>query len=433
MWMEDVTADRALTWVREQNAVTKAELEASPDYAPIHNRLLSIYDSNERIPYVTKRGAYYYNFWRDADHVRGVWRRTSPAQYRKKDPAWETVLDLDALAASEKENWVWKGEQFVYPDYDRALLNLSRGGGDSVVVREYDLGAKAFVKDGFVLPEAKSQITWRDRDSVYVGTDFGPGSMSDSGYPRFVKLWQRGTSLDKAQVVYECQKSDVAAGGFVSDEPGFHREFIHRDITTFSGEDFLIDGGKLVKIDIPSDANFGSFRDQLTVTLRTDWTVGGKTYPSGAMLAIAWDKFLGGGRDFAVLFHPGPRVALADASSSRHHIIVNELDSVRNKLYVLTPQADGTWSRVPLPAPEFGTISAEAAEPESDEYFLTVTDFLTPSSYYLGTVGSADRTLLKQLPAFFKAEGLEVSQHEAISKDGTRVPYFQVSREGPRS
>jgi prolyl oligopeptidase len=430
LWMEDVTGERALSWVREQNAVSKAELESSPDFEPIHKRLLSIYDSHERIPYVMKRGAYYYNFWRDADHVRGVWRRTSPAEYQKKDPAWETVLDLDALAAQEKENWVWKGDQFAYPDYDRALINLSRGGGDSVVVREFDVREKAFVKDGFTLPEAKSQIAWKDRDSVYVGTDFGADTMTDSGYPRIVKLWQRGTPMDKAQLVYECQKSDVGAGGYVSDEPGFHREFIHRGITTFSGEDFVVDGGKLVKLDIPADADFGSFRDQLTVTLRTDWAVGGKTYPSGALLAIAWDKFLSGGRDFAVLFHPGPRVALADVSYTRHHLIANELDNVRNKLYVLTPQSDGTWSRVPLEAPEFGTISAQAAEPESDEFFLTVTDFLTPSSYYLGSIGSPERTLLKQLPAFFNAEGLEVTQHEAVSKDGTRVPYFQVAKKG---
>jgi prolyl oligopeptidase len=429
-WMEDVSGDKVLAWVREQNAVTKAELEASPDFDPIHKRLLSIYDSNERIPYVTKRGAYYYNFWRDSGHVRGIWRRTSPAEYRKKEPTWETVLDLDALAASEKENWVWKGELFVYPDYDRALINLSRGGGDSVVVREFDVRLKDFVKDGFSLPEGKSQVAWRDRDSLYVGADFGPGTLTDSGYPRIVKLWRRGTPIEKAQLVYECPQTDVSATGYASDEPGFHREFIHRSITFFSGEDYLVDGAKLVKLDIPADSQLGSFRDQMTLTLRTDWSVGGATYPSGAMIAIPWDKFLSGGREFAVLFHPGPRVALADASFTRHFIITNELDNVRNRLYVLAPQADGTWSRTPLPAPEYGTTAAEAAEPESDEYFMTTTDFVTPSSYYLGTVGTPDRELLKQLPAFFNAEGLEVSQHEAVSKDGTKVPYFQVSRKG---
>jgi len=430
LWMEDVTGDKALAWVRDQNAITKAELEASPDFDPIHKRLLSIYDSHERIPYVVKEGAYYYNFWRDADHVRGVWRRTSPAEYQKKDPAWETVLDLDALAASEGENWVWKGDQFDYPDYDRALVNLSRGGGDSVVVREFDVVSKTFVKDGFVLPEAKSQVAWRDRDTLYVGTDFGAGSLTDSGYPLQVRVWTRGTPLDKAETVFTGQKADVASAASVDDEPGFHREFIQRSITFFTYEQYLVDAGKLIRLDVPADAQAGSFRDQMMVTLRTDWTVGGRTYPAGALIAIPWDKFLSGGRDFAILFHPGPRVALASTGSTRHHIIVNELDNVRNKLYILTPQEDGTWSREPLPAPEFGTISADGTDPASDDFFMTVTDFLTPSSYYIGTVGVPGRTLLKQLPAFFKADGLEVSQHEAISKDGTHVPYFQVSRKG---
>jgi prolyl oligopeptidase len=338
------------------------------------------------------------------------------------------VLDLDALAAAEKENWVWKGALVRFPDYTRCLVRLSRGGGDAVVVREFDLGTKAFVPDGFVLPEAKTDIAWRDRDSVYVGTDFGADSLTDSGYPRLVKLWARGTPLGKASPVFEAKKTDVEAGVSVSDEVGFHREFVHRGITTFTSENFLVDQGVLVRLDVPSDANIDSFRDQFIVTLRTDWTVGGRTYPSGALLAIPWDKFLAGGRDFAVLFHPGPRVALAEVGYTRHFAIVNELDNVRNRLYVVAPQADGTWSRVRLEAPEFGTISAEGVAPESDDYFMDVTDFLTPSSLYFGTIGTPERVLLKQLPSFFNTEGLAVSQHEAISKDGTHVPYFEVGR-----
>jgi prolyl oligopeptidase len=429
-WLEDVDGARPLEWVRAQNAVSQRELEASPDFAVLHDRLLAIYDSRERIPYVEKHGDFYYNFWQDAQHVRGIWRRTSPAEYRKSDPAWEAVLDLDALAAKENEKWVWKGAQVRYPDYTRALVHLSRGGGDAVVVREFDLGAKAFVGDGFALAEAKSTVAWRDRDSIYFATDFGADSMTDSGYPRIVKLWTRGAPLDRAPVVFECTKGDVGSRAYVSNMPGFHREFIVREITAFTSENFLVDGGRLVRIDIPADADFENFRDQLVVKLRTDWSVGGRTYPSGALMAIPWEKFLGGGRDFAVLFHPGPRVALAEYGATLHHLIVNELDNVRNRLYVQTPQADGTWARAPLPAPEFGTTSAEPAEPESDDYFLGATDFLTPSSYYLGTVGSPERTLLRQLPSFFSAEGLEVSQHESVSKDGTRVPYFQVGRKG---
>jgi prolyl oligopeptidase len=428
LWLEDITGARALGWVHEQNAITQRALESSPDFRPIYDRLLAIYDAKERIPYVRKHGAYYYNFWRDARHVRGLWRRASLVEYQKQDPAWETVLDLDALAAAEKENWVWKGAEVRYPDYTRALVLLSRGGADAVVTREFDLAGKAFVPDGFALPEAKSSVVWRDRDSLYVATDFGKDTLTDSGYPRIVKRWTRGTPLDRAETVFTGRPGDLASSPIVSDEPGYHRELIECELTTFTSDKYLIDGGRLVRLELPADTQFDTFRDQLLVTLRTDWTVAGRTYPSGALLAIAWDKFLAGGRDFAILFHPGPRLALAEFNATRHHLIVNELDNVRNRLYLQTPQPDGTWSRVPLPAPEFGTISAEGVEPESDDYFLDVTDFLTPSSLYLGAIGAPDRVLLKQLPAFFSAQGLAVSQHEAVSRDGTRVPYFQVGK-----
>jgi prolyl oligopeptidase len=430
LWLEDVTGERALGWVEGQNASTRRELEASADFEPIRARLLSIYDSKEKIPLATKAGAYYYNFWKDAQHVRGIWRRTSPEEYRKKDPAWETVLDLDKLASDEKENWVWNGEETRYPDYTRSLVHLSRGGGDADVVREFDLVAKAFVKDGFTLPEAKSNIAWRGADSVFVGTDFGAGSMTDSGYARLIRSWQRGTPLGAATLVLEGGKADVTTSAFSSDEPGFHREFVVRRVTFFTSENYLVRNGGLVRLDIPADADFGTFREFLTVTLRRGWAVAGKTYPPGAMLAIPWETFLAGGRNFAVLFNPRERVSLAGAAYLRNHIIINELDNVRNRLYVMEPGRDGTWTRTALPAPEFGAVRAWAVERESDDYFLLVTDFLTPSSLFRGSVGSESRVLLKQLPGFFSTEGLEVSQREAVSKDGTRVPYFQVSRKG---
>ncbi len=429
-WLEDVTGEKQLAWAREKNAITQRELEASPDFKPIHDRLLAILDSKARIPAVSKRGEFYYNFWRDADHVRGIWRRTSLAEYRKAEPTWEIVLDLDALATAEKENWVWKGANFLYPTYDRVLLDLSRGGGDATVVREFDVTTKSFVKDGFVLAEAKSNVDWRNRDSVYVGTDFGAGSMTTSGYPRVVKEWKRGTPLADAKVIFEGESTDVSSSGFTTDEPGFHREFIQRTPAFFREISYLRTGDKLTQLDLPDDVNMGTFREFITVELRSDWKVGGKTYAAGALLATPWEKFLAGGRDFAVLFAPGARISLAGHSHTRHSIIVNELDNVRNKLYVRTPQADGTWSRTPLTAPEFGTTAASAVDNETDDYWLSVSDFLTPSSLYLGTLGKTERELLKQLPAFFKTDGLAVSQHEAVSKDGTRVPYFQVARKG---
>jgi prolyl oligopeptidase len=432
LWLEDVTGERALAWVREQNAQSTKELEASPDFEPIRQRLLSILDSKERIPYVAKHGAYYYNFWRDEKNVRGVWRRTSLAEFKKAEPAWETVLDLDKLASLEKENWVWKGYDVLYPTYDRCLVSLSHGGADASVVREFDLNDKEFVTNGFYLPEAKSHVAWRDRDALYVGTDFGPGSMTDSGYPRIVKEWRRGTPLSAAKFVFEGKAEDVSVDASVDHDHGHTYDFIHRGVTFFTSEEYVRRGDNWVKLDKPADATVGTFEDQLVLRLRSDWTVGDKTYPAGSLLAADFDGYLKGDRKFETLFAPTERKSLAATSETKHYLIVNELENVRNRLYVLQHK-DGKWTRVPLETPAFGSVGVSGIDPdESDDYFMTVTDFLTPSSLYLGALGRGEREKLKTLPAFFKADGLEISQHEATSKDGTRVPYFQVSRKGLR-
>jgi prolyl oligopeptidase len=430
LWLEDVTGEKALAWVREQNAASTRELEKAPGFESTRKRILEVLDSKEKIPFVSKHGAYYYNFWRDEKSVRGLLRRTTFNEYRKKEPAWETVLDLDQLATKEKENWVWKGYAVLYPTHDRCLVNLSRGGADAMVVREFDLKSKEFVPNGFYLPEAKSDVDWRDRDTLYVGTDFGPGSLTDSGYPRIVKEWKRGTPLADAKTVFEGKREDVSCSAGVAHDHGRTYEFIHRAPTFFTGEDFLRRGDEWVKIEKPNDARVGTFMDQILITLRSDWTIGTKTWPAGAMLAMGLEDFLKGKRDFQPLFEPNPRKSLAGASDTKNYLILNELDQVRNRLYVLQLK-DGKWTREPLAAPEFGSIGATGIDPdESDDYFMTVTDFLTPTTLYYGAIGKPDRDQIKQLPAFFNAKGLEISQHEALSKDGTKVPYFQVARKG---
>ena len=431
LWLEDVEGAKPLEWVEAQNKVSLAELTAAPGYQALYDRLLAINDSRARIPAVVKRGAFYYNFWQDKTNPRGLWRRTTPEDYRNDNPKWETVLDLDALARDEKQNWVWSAPVPLYPNYDRYLLRLSRGGGDATVVREFDLATKTFVKaQPFDLPEGKNSVTWLDRDTLFVGTNFGPGALTDSGYPRTVKLWRRGTALADAPLVFAGDATDVAVNGYVTNEPGYHREFIRRAITFYTSETYLHEAGKLTKLELPLDAQPGTYRDQITVELRSAWTTGGRTYPAGALLAMNYARFLKGERDFAFLFTPGPRTSLVGTSDTRNHLIVNELDNVRNRLYTLTLRADGGWQRTPLAAPAFGTVSANAVDSdESDEFFLSVTDFLTPSTLAIGTIGHDARTVLKQLPGFFDKTGLAITQHEALSKDGTRVPYFQVARE----
>jgi prolyl oligopeptidase len=428
LWLEDVTGEKALEWARARNAESTRVLETG-DFAALEKRLLDILDSDARIPYVRKLGPWYYNFWRDAKNPRGLWRRTTLEAYRKEHPTWETVIDLDALGAAEKENWVWHGAECLKPEYKRCLVQLSRGGADADVVREFDLEAKAFVKDGFFVPESKNNVGWLDADTLYVGTDFGPGSMTTSGYPRIAKIWKRGTPLGQGETVFEGKDDDMAVGAFRDHTKGFVRDFVNRQITFYTSERFLLRDGKLVKIEKPDSANVFVHRDLILLRLRDDWTVGGKTHPAGALLAADFEGFLKGERRFDVLFEPTERKSLAGFSPTLNHVLINELDNVKNRVYLLT-RKDGQWTRAPLPGmPEFGTVDADAVDDEeSDDYFMIVTDYLTPTSLFLGTVGKGAPEKLKQLPAFFDAKGLAVSQHEVASKDGTKIPYFQVSR-----
>jgi prolyl oligopeptidase len=298
------------------------------------------------------------------------------------------------------------------------------------VVREFDINARQFVTNGFYLSEAKSQVDWRNRDVLYVGTDFGPGSLTDSGYPRLVKEWKRGTALAQATLLFEGKAADVSVDAEVIHDHGYTYEFIRRGVTFFTSEEYLRRGDEWVKINKPADATVSTFADQLLLRLRSDWTVDGKTYASGALLATPLEPYLQGQSRFEAFFTSTERKCLSGKSETKHYLLLNELDNVRNRLYVLEHK-EGRWTRTPLEAPAFGSIGISGVDPdESDDYFMTVTDFLTPSSLWFGAIGSKDREQLKTLPQFFNAEGLEISQHEATSKDGTKAPYFQVSRKG---
>ena len=430
LWLEDVDSERALGWVAARNADTEAELTAAPGYAPLRTRLKTILDSKDRIPYVRKHGDRFYNFWRDAGHERGIWRRTLLAEYRKPEPQWETVLDLDRLARDEGENWVWAGATFLKPHGERCLVSLSRGGGDAHVVREFDLEKMAFVEEGFVLPEAKGSMAWIDRDTLFVATDFGPGSMTSSGYPRVVKEWRRGTVLPDALPVYEAEPDDLSASAWFDYTPGHERQFVQRQTGFYSSELFVRDpaAGTLVKVGKPDDADAFTVRDQLLIQLRSDWQAGAATWPQGALLAIGFARFLDGDRGFSALFLPSDTTSLDGIAVTRDAILLTVLDKVKNRIVELR-HADGAWQRREVATPGMGALGVTGVdELESSDYFLTVTDFLTPSSLYLARAGTDERELLKSMPAFFDASPYAVSQFEAVSRDGTRVPYFVVMR-----
>ncbi len=429
LWLEEVMGEKAITWVKEQNAKSQKEIEAHPQFASIRDKVLDVVNSRERIPFVQKRGEWFYNFWQDRNNIRGVWRRTTLAEYKKAEPKWEAVLDLDQLAKDEKENWVWRGSSCLYPDYNKCMISLSRGGADAVVIREWDMAGKAFVKGGFELKEAKGSVDWIDANTLFVQTDFGAGSQTKSGYARIVKMWKRGTPVGDAKTVYEGTVDDISVSANQTEQKGYPtRQFVRRGVTFFTTETYALEGGKLNKIDIPADANFGSFRDWMSVRLKSAWTVGGKTYKQGSLLAIPYEKFMKGDRNFDVLFEGGDRKSLAGLAVTKNYIIINELDNVKNKLVELTYK-DGKWNRRPVAMPGLGTVGVTAIDADdSDDYFMTLTDFLTPSTLMLAKGGTDSRERLKSLPAFFDATPYKVEQFEVASKDGEKIPYFVIMR-----
>ena len=432
-WLEEVLGDKALEWVKARNAIVQNRMEGEPSFEKLRSDLLEILDSNARIPFVSKRGEYYYNFWRDKTNERGLWRRTTLEEYRKAEPKWEVVLDLDALGKTENENWVWKGASLLRPDYQRALITLSRGGADANITREFDLKTRSFVADGFKLPESKGSVSWIDIDHLFVSTDFGDASMTDSGYPRMAKLWKRGTPIEQAKLVYEGKQEDMSVGAVHDDSPGFERNFVTRNIAFYNDELFLVkDSGELIKIDAPNTASKSVFKQYLLLELREAWTIDSKTYPAGSLLVSDFDRFLQGERAFEVLFEPSSNTALSSVTTTKDHVVINVLEDVKNRLYVLTPsttESPTAWRREPLVgAPAFGTVNVTAVDSdESNDYFMTSTDYLTPTTLSIGTVGKAPEEL-KRLPHFFDSVGMQISQHFATSSDGTKVPYFMVAK-----
>jgi len=430
VWLEDVTGEKSIEWVKARNAKSQSVMEADPRFNELREDLLAILDSDARIPFVSKQGEFYYNFWRDKKNERGLWRRTTLDQYKQKNPKWDVILDLDTLGQAEKESWVWKGASLLRPDYKRALVTLSRGGADADVTREFDMDTRQFVQDGFSRPEAKGSMNWIDHDHVFVMTDFGADSMTESGYPRIAKKWKRGTPLESAEVIYEGKADDMSIGAVHDDSPGFERNLVSRTLAFYNDELYLLDSNnKLIKIDAPNSANKSIFHEHLAFELREPWTLGDKTYAAGSLLMTKLDDFLKGDRNLEVVFEPSDTTALSSFGFTKDYAFINVLEDVKNRIYVLKPSKEGWQREILKGAPSFGTVNITAVDSdESNDYFMTTTDYLNPTTLAMGTIGS-EPTPLKKLPEFFDASGLTISQHFTKSKDGTSVPYFMV---GPK-
>jgi prolyl oligopeptidase len=438
LWLEDVQGDQALAWVRERNARSQAVLTGQAAYAPLRERLLAILNSRDRIPYVRRQGAHLYNLWQDATNKRGLWRRTTLDEYRKPAPAWETVLDIDALGAAEKTNWVFGGATCHAPESRRCLLQLSRGGADATVVREFDTVAKQFIPGGFELPEAKTDVTWADENTIYVGSDFGPGSLTESGYPRVIKRWRRGTPLAAAETVFEGLKEDVAVSVEVDRTPGYERTWFSRALDFYRTQVQLLQNGKLVPVPKPDDATLSFHREWALLDLRSDLSIGGQRFPSGSLLITPADDLLRGQPRYTALFTPTATASLAGYGWTRSRLLLTIADNVVSRVEELQLR-DGGWQRRAVQAPSPGTLSVTplhsplmADDPLAENYLINYADFLTPDSLMLGRAGSDERELLKQRPRQFDGTGMRAEQRFARSADGTRVPYFVIRPQGAK-
>jgi prolyl oligopeptidase len=441
LWLENIDGDDALAWVRERNDATIAAFSGD-GFRRMQADALEVLDTDTRIPYVRRRGGYLYNFWRDAANPRGLWRRTTLESYCTDETDWDVIIDVDELARADGENWVWAGADVIEPDHTLAMVALSRGGSDAAVQREFDMRTRSFVAEGFVLPEAKSRTAWEDHDTLLVGTDFGPGSLTESGYPRIVKRWRRGEPLTDAETLFTGATTDVAVSAGVDRTPGYERTMIGRAIDFFNDETYVLrfdgspsaepTGGELVRIDAPTDASVSVHRDWLMIELRTDWHTGTADYTAGSLLAADYEEFLAGTAELSVVFEPDEHTCLHQYSWTRDRLVMVTLADVASRVEVVTP---GSWTRAPMPGIEDSTNTVIVATDDTgDEVFLDSSGFLTPSTLLHGSV-AGELKPIKSAPSFFDATGMEVDQHFATSDDGTEVPYFVVgkpdSRPGP--
>ncbi len=463
IWLEEIYGEEQLAWVREQNARTEELLEDA-EYAELQERILEVLDSTDRIAMVGKHGRWYYNFWKDGTNPKGLWRRTDWDSYRAGSPAWEVLLDVDALAAEEGQEWVFHGANFLRPadggEHRRALLALSPDGGDANRYREFDVERRAFVdpaEGGFDLPTAKGNASWLNEDTLLVSSTAGGLPRTTSSYARTGVVLRRGGTLADAETLFEIPEEHMMALVVHDSTPGYERTFAVDWVSFFETRTSVLVDGQWVEIDVPADVNVSSHRDWLLFRPQKDWTLEGTSYPAGSLLAVNFESFLAGGRELAVLFTPDEHTSLQSWSWTRDFLLLNLLRDVSSEIRVLDPQRPGTdsaWAVKVLDAcPPLHDVNAYAVDDEDsvegadgsvdagaaggNDFWLVATGFTTPTTLTRGTLTRAgvdgvvsNHEVVRTAPSFFEEDAYEVQQHFAVSQDGTRVPYFQIAARG---
>lgn len=427
-WLETLNSPKVDAWVEARNQETFERFLHTDIFKEAEAATLAILDSDERLVLPSLRGEHAYHFHRNEAHPRGIWRRSAAQAFFDNEPEWETLLDLDALATEEEENWVWSGAFFEPRGEERAIIRLSRGGADAVVLREFDLTTQTFVEGGFFLPETKVFASWRDRDRLFISADLGPGTATRSGYGRQARLWQRGTPIEEAEILLEGEESDVSVGAFRWEDGDRDVFFASRSTTFFTRRTYhLTEVGPLL-VPLPDDVVFQAlFQGQLLFTLRSEAELGGQSHPAGTLLVTDLEGLMSGEAGFHVLFEPTERTSVARVDRVRDHLVLSTLENVRSRLYRIDFSAtENAWQRTALRAEETGSLAIVSTSQENNRLLYRYTDFITPNSLYLLDVATDEHRLIRTEPSWFDASGLQVKQWSAISTDGTEIPYFIV-------
>ena len=438
LWLEDIEGAKALAWVEQENTRSLAILKGDPRYEGFHQDALKIVNATDRIPGPELIGRRVYNYWQDPTNVRGLWRRTTKESYATATPNWETVIDLDALSAAEKANWVWKGANCPPPDYKRCLVVLSDGGEDASSIREFDLPSKSFVAGGFSLPRGKQTADWLDKNTLIVSRDWGPGTMTESSYPFIVKTLKRGQTIDQATEVFRGKPTDVSVDPVVlHDGEGHSLVLITRATDFFHTETYQLTDHGVMRLPLPEKVSIqGLFHGMLVFTVEEDCQIDGRTYKAGSVVAFDVDVLtphpglMIASNQENLIFEPGPRQSVEQVALTKDRVVMAIYDNVRGSLVSFYNHGEFGWPQTAMPVVPNSSVSIDAASDVDDTIYYSVEGFLEPTHLWQADAATGAHTDIKDLPARFDASGDTVDQYEATSSDGTKIPYFVVHPKG---